>query len=67
MIASKYGIQRWGWCSEEVRGSYEVSLWRYIRNNWGAFSSIFLLRSSVTGDGDEGACDSRVFKVLWAS
>jgi hypothetical protein len=48
VIASKYGIQRGGWCSEEARGSYGVSLWRYIRKNWGAFLNYI---SFKVGDG----------------
>jgi hypothetical protein len=48
VIASKYGIQRGGWCSEEARGSYGVSLWRYIRKNWVAF---FNYISFKVGDG----------------
>jgi len=39
VIASKYGIQRGGWCSKEARGSYGVSLWRHIKKYWGAFSN----------------------------
>jgi hypothetical protein len=37
-----------GWCSEEARGTYGVSLWRYIRKNWGAFSNFV---SYKVGDG----------------
>ncbi len=37
-----------GWCSEEARGSYGVSLWRYIRKNWVAF---FNYISFKVGDG----------------
>ena len=35
VVAVKYG-SGWGdWCSKEVRGEYEVSLWKFIRKGWG--------------------------------
>jgi hypothetical protein len=48
VIDSKYGHKRGGWCSEKARGSYGVSLWRYIRNGWGSFSNFL---SYKVGDG----------------
>jgi hypothetical protein len=48
VFALKYEIQRGGWCSEDARGFYGVSLWRYIRKNWGAFSNYI---SFKVGDG----------------
>jgi hypothetical protein len=36
------------WCSVETRGSYGVSLWRFIRNGWGTFSNFL---SYKVGDG----------------
>jgi hypothetical protein len=47
-IVSKYGIQRGGWCSKEARITYGLSLWRYIRKNWGVFSNFV---SYKVGDG----------------
>jgi len=44
VIASKYGIQRGEWFSEEAQGTCGVSFWRYIRKNWGAFSNLFPIR-----------------------
>jgi hypothetical protein len=35
VIDMKYGIQRKGWCLEEERGPYGVSLWWNIKNGWG--------------------------------
>jgi hypothetical protein len=37
-----------GWCLEEARGTYGVSLWRYVRKNWRAFSNFV---SYKVGDG----------------
>lgn len=34
VIDSKYGSV-WGWCSNEVRGSHGVGLWKNIQNGWG--------------------------------
>jgi hypothetical protein len=52
VIVMKYEIQRGGWCLEEARGPYRVSLWRNIRNGWGSFSNFVSYR---VGDG------SRIF------
>jgi len=48
VIELKYGLKRGGWCSEEARGPYGVSLWRNIRNGWGSFSNFL---SYKVGDG----------------
>jgi hypothetical protein len=65
VIVSKYGFQREGWCSEEARGPYGVSLWRNIRKNWGVFSNF---ASYKVGDGfpihfwDDIWCGERALK-----
>jgi hypothetical protein len=41
VIIEKYGAQRGGCCSEEVRGPYGVCLWRNIRNGLGVFLQPF--------------------------
>jgi hypothetical protein len=40
VIESKYGIKRGGWCSDEARGPYGMSLLRNIGNGWGSFSNL---------------------------
>lgn len=37
VIDRKYGSDWGGWCSKECRGSYGVSLWKFIRKGWGCF------------------------------
>jgi hypothetical protein len=37
VIEVKYGSLRGGWCSSEVVGSYDVSVWKYIRRGWDNF------------------------------
>lgn len=37
IIGSKYGVMEGGWCSVDGRGSYGVSLWRYIQRGWSDF------------------------------
>jgi hypothetical protein len=37
IIGAKYGVIEGGWCSVDGRGSYGVSLWRYIRRGWSDF------------------------------
>jgi hypothetical protein len=39
VIEAKYRLKRRGWCLEEARCPYGVSLWRNIRNGWGSFSN----------------------------
>jgi hypothetical protein len=39
VVDSKYGSSWGGWCSNEVHGSYGVSLWKNIRRGWREFSS----------------------------
>ena len=34
VIRGKYGEDRGGWCSREVRGAHGVWLWKGIRMNW---------------------------------
>jgi len=48
VIDSKYALKRGGWCSEEARGPYRVSLWRNIRKGWGSFTHFL---SYKVGDG----------------
>jgi hypothetical protein len=38
MIVKKYGVQRRGWSSEEVRGPYGVCLWKNILGMIGCIS-----------------------------
>ena len=37
VIVMKYRFQRGGWCLEEARDPYWVSLWTNIRKDWGSF------------------------------
>lgn len=37
IIGVKNGVMEGGWCSDESRGSYGVSVWRYIRKGWSNF------------------------------
>lgn len=37
VIDHKYGCVWGGWCSKEGRGSYGVSLWKFIRKEWNTF------------------------------
>ena len=39
VIKGKYGKERGGWCSREVREGYGVGLWKVIRKNWHLVSS----------------------------
>jgi hypothetical protein len=56
---SKHGIRRGGWCLKEAQSTYGVSLWRYIRKNWRAFSNF------VYKVGD-GLC-IRFWHDIWCS
>ena len=34
MIRGKYGEERGGWCSREVREAHGVGLWKWLRMEW---------------------------------
>jgi hypothetical protein len=48
VIDAKYGSMWGGWCSDIVRGSYGVTLWKNIRKDWPSFSKAL---SFEVGDG----------------
>ncbi len=39
VVEAKYGSLWGGWCSKDVKGSYGLSLWKYIRKGWEIFSN----------------------------
>ena len=39
MIRGKYGEEQGGWCSKEMRGGYDVGLWKAITREWHVVSS----------------------------
>ena len=48
VVDCKYGSQRRGWCSNQTRGPYRVSLWKYIRAGWDCFMNHITFK---VGDG----------------
>ena len=58
IISSKYDLQEGEWCSKGVRDSYEVGVWKTIRNGW---ENICSHSCFIVGD------DTRVkfWKDLW--
>lgn len=48
ILGAKYGVMEGGWCSIKGRGSYGVSLWRYIQRGW----SDFWERATFVEDGN---------------
>jgi hypothetical protein len=48
VIVLMYRFQRGGWCLEEARDPYKVSLWTNIRKDWGSF---FNFVSYKNGEG----------------
>ncbi|RVX01477.1 Protein ABC transporter 1, mitochondrial [Vitis vinifera] len=39
VIRGKYGEEQGGWCSKEMRGGYDVGLWKAITREWHVVSS----------------------------
>jgi hypothetical protein len=48
VVASKYGSQWGGWCSNQGRAPHGVSLWKQIRAGWNGFSPFITFK---VGDG----------------
>ncbi|KAG2693789.1 hypothetical protein I3760_08G112200 [Carya illinoinensis] len=48
VIVRKYGSNWGGWCTKESRGTYGVSLWKFIRKGWDNFVKQV---NFVVGDG----------------
>ena len=48
VVDCKYGSQRGGWCSNQTRDPYGVSLWKYIRAGWESFAKHITFKM---GDG----------------
>jgi hypothetical protein len=48
VVDCKYGSQRRGWCSNQTRAPYGVSLWKYIRAGWESFAKHITFKM---GDG----------------
>ena len=44
VIEIKYGNIQGGWCTKEVTATYDVSLWRTIRQRWPAFFKSIILK-----------------------
>jgi hypothetical protein len=58
LIFSKYGISHGDWTTREVHGPYGVSLWKYIRNDWGHFARHLHFK---VGDGSK----TRFWTDIW--
>ena len=48
VVDCKYGSQRRGWCSNQTKAPYGVSLWKYIRAGWESFAKHITFKM---GDG----------------
>uniref|UniRef100_A0A2N9FVR5 Reverse transcriptase domain-containing protein n=1 Tax=Fagus sylvatica TaxID=28930 RepID=A0A2N9FVR5_FAGSY len=49
VVEAKYGSLWGGWCSNDIRGPYGVSLWKNIRKGWESFSKHLFLK---VGNGE---------------
>uniref|UniRef100_A0A2N9GD32 Reverse transcriptase domain-containing protein n=1 Tax=Fagus sylvatica TaxID=28930 RepID=A0A2N9GD32_FAGSY len=68
VVEIKYGSMWGGWCIEEGHGSYEVSVWKSIRKDWGCFAPFISYRVDI-GDKvqfwHDTWCSDLPLKVLY--